>query len=64
MNRPGGRPPGPVGGPEDGHTALILASMYGHSDVVELLLLMDADIDVEDKASYSSKIVYMRTRRR
>ena len=39
--------------PQDGRTALMLASDSGHTDVVKLLLSSGAQVDLQDKVRHS-----------
>ena len=39
--------------PQDGRTALMRASIKGHTDVVQLLLSIGAQVDLKDKVRQS-----------
>ena len=39
--------------PQDGRTALMRASIKGHTDVVQLLLSIGAQVDLKDKVRHS-----------
>ena len=39
--------------PQDGDTPLYIASLFGHTDVVRLLLENNADPNISDNVSYS-----------
>ena len=43
----------PVLSPQDGQTALMLASDSGHIDVVQLLLFSGAQVDLQDEVRHS-----------
>ena len=43
----------PVLSPQDGQTALMLASDGGHIDVVQLLLSSGAQVDLQDEVRHS-----------
>ena len=38
--------------PQDGRTALMQASIKGHTDVVQLLLSIGAQVDLKDKVRH------------
>ena len=43
----------PVLSPQDGQTALMLASDGGHNDVVQLLLSSGAQVDLQDEVRHN-----------
>ena len=42
--------------PQDGWSALMLASDSGHTDIVQLLLSSGAKIDMQDKVRHSTML--------
>ena len=43
--------------PQDGRTALMWASISGHTDVVQLLLSSGAQVDLQDKVRHNIKYI-------